>query len=154
MSLKAIQAILLNLYDLSSSFLIFKIILLKYVDLQCCINFCSRARQSFIHIYICIYYLLYSFQLWFITEHWTYSSLYYTVGSSLFILFITYLLKQTCIKVFCRASQVAQWAKILPAMQETWVRSLGWDDPVEKWMATHYSILAWRIPWTEEPVGL
>ena len=41
-----------------------------------------------------------------------------------------------------------------PAMQETWVRSLGWEDPLEKRMATHASILAWRIPWTEEPEGL
>ena len=39
-------------------------------------------------------------------------------------------------------------------MQETWVRSLGWEDPVEKEMATHSSILAWEIPWTEEPDGL
>ena len=42
-------------------------------------------------------------------------------------------------------------AKRLPAMQETWVRSLGWEDPLEKEMATHSSILAWRIPWTEDP---
>ena len=41
-----------------------------------------------------------------------------------------------------------------PAMQETWVRSLGWEEPLEKGMATHSSILAWRIPWTEEPGGL
>jgi len=41
-----------------------------------------------------------------------------------------------------------------PAMQETWVRFLGRDDPLEKGMATHSSILAWRIPWTEEPGGL
>ena len=40
------------------------------------------------------------------------------------------------------------------AMQETWVRSLGWEDPLEKEMATHSSILIWRIPWTEEPGGL
>ena len=39
-------------------------------------------------------------------------------------------------------------------MQETWVRSLGWEDPLEEGMATHFSILAWRIPWTEEPGGL
>ena len=38
-----------------------------------------------------------------------------------------------------------------PAMRETWIRSLGWDDPLEKGKATHSSILAWRIPWTEEP---
>ena len=42
----------------------------------------------------------------------------------------------------------------LPAMQETRVHSLGWEDPLEKEMATHSSILAWRIPWTEEPGGL
>ena len=41
--------------------------------------------------------------------------------------------------------------KSLPAMQETWVQSLVWEDPLEKGMATHSSILAWRIPWTEEP---
>ena len=44
------------------------------------------------------------------------------------------------------ASLVAQWLKRLPRMQETWVRSLGWEDPLEKEMATH-----WRIPWREEP---
>ena len=41
-----------------------------------------------------------------------------------------------------------------PAMQEVWVQSLGWEDPLQKVMATHPSILAWRIPWTEEPGGL
>ena len=49
------------------------------------------------------------------------------------------------------ASQVAQLIKNLPAMQETQIWSLGWEDPLEKDMATHSSILAWRIPWTEEP---
>ena len=44
--------------------------------------------------------------------------------------------------------------KNLPAMQETWVRSLGRKDPPERGMGTHSSILAWRIPWTEEPGGL
>ena len=46
------------------------------------------------------------------------------------------------------ASLVAQMVKHLPAMQETWVRSLGWEDPLEKEMATHSSILAWKIPWS------
>ena len=46
------------------------------------------------------------------------------------------------------ASLVAQLVKNLPAMQETWVRSLDWEDPLEKGKATHCSILAWRIPWT------
>ena len=50
-----------------------------------------------------------------------------------------------------RASLVAQLVKNLPAMWETWVRSLGWEDPLEKGKATHSSILAWRTPWTEEP---
>ena len=49
---------------------------------------------------------------------------------------------------------VAQMGKNLPAMQETPVRSLGGEDPLEEEMATHSSILAWRIPWTEEPGGL
>ena len=49
---------------------------------------------------------------------------------------------------------MAQSVKNLPAMQETWVQSLGQEDPLEKEMATHSSILAWRIPWTEEPGGL
>ena len=49
------------------------------------------------------------------------------------------------------ASLVAQMVKNPPAMQETWVQSMGWEDPLEEDMATHSSILAWKIPWTEEP---
>ena len=49
------------------------------------------------------------------------------------------------------ASLVAQTVKNPPAMQETRVQYLGWEDPLEKGMATHSSILAWKIPWTEEP---
>ena len=52
-----------------------------------------------------------------------------------------------------RASRVAQMVKNLPAVQETQVRSLGWEDPLEKGVATHCSILTQRIPWTEEPGG-
>ena len=52
------------------------------------------------------------------------------------------------------ASLIAQLVKNLPAMQETWVQPLGWEDPLEKEMAMHSSILAWRIPRTEEPGGL
>ena len=48
-------------------------------------------------------------------------------------------------------SLMAHTVKNLPAMQKTWVRSLGWEDPLEEGMATHSSILAWRIPWTKEP---
>ena len=50
-----------------------------------------------------------------------------------------------------RASLVAQLVKNPPAMPETWVRSLSWEDPLEKEMATHSSILVWRIPWMEDP---
>ena len=57
-------------------------------------------------------------------------------------------------KVPTRASQVAETVRNPPAMQETWVQSLGQEDPLEEEMATHSSILAWRIPWTEEPGGL
>ena len=69
------------------------------------------------------------------------ASLYFTISRSL-------------LKLMSRASLVAQRLKRLPAMQETWVQSLGRGDPLEKEMATHSSILAWRIPWTEEPGGL
>ena len=51
-------------------------------------------------------------------------------------------------------SLVAQLWKNLPAMQETWIQSLGWEDPLEKGKAPHSSVLAWEIPWTEEPGGL
>ena len=53
-----------------------------------------------------------------------------------------------------RSSLVAQTVKNLPPMQETQVQSLGWEDLLEKTMATYSSILAWQIPWTEEPGGL
>ena len=49
---------------------------------------------------------------------------------------------------------MAQTVKDLLAVQETWIQFLGWEDPLEKGMTTHSSILAWRIPWTEEPGGL
>ena len=53
-----------------------------------------------------------------------------------------------------KSSLVAQTAKRLPIMRETWVQSLGWEDLLEKELATHSSILVWKIPWTEEPGGL
>ena len=63
--------------------------------------------------------------------------------------------KQTCTGIFIvalsTASLVAQMAKNPPAMREAWVQSLDWEDPLEKGTATHSGILAWRIPWTEEP---
>ena len=57
-------------------------------------------------------------------------------------------------RIYRGASLVTQMVKTLPALQETWVWFLGWEDPLEKGMATHSSILAWRIPWTEETGGL
>ena len=59
-----------------------------------------------------------------------------------------------CVCVCMYGFPVIQRLKCLPAVQETWVQSLGQEDPLEKEMATHSSILAWRIPWTEEPCGL
>ena len=59
--------------------------------------------------------------------------------------------------VLCRLDKtglVAQSVKNLPAVKETRVQSLGWEDPLEKEVAPHSSILAWKIPWTEEPGGL
>ena len=52
-----------------------------------------------------------------------------------------------------QAFLVAQLVKNPPAMQGTWVQSLGWEDPLKEGVATHSSILAWKIPWTEEPGG-
>ena len=60
----------------------------------------------------------------------------------------------TNIHVHIRTSLVAQWVKNPPTMQQTWVWSLCQEDPLEKEMATQFSILAWEIPWTEEPGGL
>ena len=63
-----------------------------------------------------------------------------------------------CVLAAClfnsRASLMAQMVKNLPAVQKTWIWFLGWKDPLQKGMATHSSILAWRIPWTKEPCGL
>ena len=56
--------------------------------------------------------------------------------------------------VFIRGFPDGSEVKASACNSETWVRSLGWEDPLEKEMATHSSILAWRIPWTEEPGGL
>ena len=52
------------------------------------------------------------------------------------------------------ASLVAQMVKCLPAVRETWVQSLSWEDPLEKKVAIHSSILVWEVPWIEEPSGL
>ena len=69
---------------------------------------------------------------------------------------IMYLLKCTFLDYYCNrgASLVAQRLNCLPGMQETWVRSLGLEDPPEKEMGTHSSTIVWEIPWTGEPGGL
>ena len=59
-----------------------------------------------------------------------------------------------CTDIWEWASLVAQMVQNLPAMQGTWVQSLGWEDALEKGKATHSSILAWRIPWTVQSMGL
>ena len=56
--------------------------------------------------------------------------------------------------IIFKASLLVQTVKNLPTVQETWIQSLGWEDPLEKKMATQYNILAWRVLWTEEPGGL
>ena len=72
--------------------------------------------------------------------------------SSLTFSLVYYL--NTYSQTFYRASLVAQRLKCLPPMRETQVRSLGWEDPLEKEMVTHSSILAWKILWTEKPSRL
>ena len=73
---------------------------------------------------------------------------------SLYAPMCTHMSTHICAHTDMRAHIVAQLVKNLPAMQETGVRSLGWEDPLEKEMATPSSILAWKISWTEEPGGL
>ena len=72
-----------------------------------------------------------------------------SAASPLVTVTVSYLGHWVChLLTFFRASLVAQLIKNLPAMRDTWVRSLGWEDPLEKGKATHSSILAWIIPWT------
>ena len=85
------------------------------------------------------------FQFCFILDHHSWLSRLYIRSSFLWLKELTCTLN---------ISLVAQMVKNLPAMQETEVWSLGWEDPLEKGVAIHSSILAWRIPWTEEPGGL
>ena len=67
--------------------------------------------------------------------------------------YLRYFLVENNFHQTCWVSLVAQMVKNPPAMLETWVRFLGWEDPLEKGMATHSSILAWRISWTYNPGG-
>ena len=76
------------------------------------------------------------------------------VSSSLLLILkqlLCFLLQLSLRVFYSLTSMVAQTVKRLPTMRESWARSLSWEDPLEKKMATHSSILAWRIPWTEEP---
>ena len=91
------------------------------------------------------YLLIYSFFMWIFLSTSLLPSLYLLLPDLLLIMTLPWTIW---------ASLAAQMLKNLPAMWETWVRSLGWEDPLEKGMATHCSILVWRIPWTEEPGGL
>ena len=68
--------------------------------------------------------------------------------------YFLYIMKTSAWVLGSITSLVAQMVKHLPTTRETRVRSLGWEDPLEKEMATHSSVLAWRIPWMEEPDGL
>ena len=78
----------------------------------------------------------------------------YIVKPIQYLRYLTPFLNCYCLVCFEIPLAVAQRLKCLPAMRETWVRSLGWEDPLEESMATYSSILAWRIPWREEPGGL
>ena len=79
----------------------------------------------------------------------------YRIHRSLKFVCKTMLLKmEPCMHLQGWTSPVAQMVKNMPAMQETWIQSLGQEDPLVKGMATYSSILTWRIPWTEEPGGL
>ena len=74
--------------------------------------------------------------------------------SKFLMLFLGSFLFLIKVKNIIWASLVVQMVKNLPAMQENWILFLGWEDTLEKRMTTHSNILAWRIPWTEEPGGL
>ena len=63
----------------------------------------------------------------------------------------THLMNKTAIRLLNKSSLVTQTVNSLPAVWEIWVQSLGWEDPLEKETATQSSIVAWRIPWMEEP---
>ena len=76
-----------------------------------------------------------------------------TTGKTIALTLWTFVGKVMSLLFNMLSSLVAQRLKGLPAMQETWVRSLGWEDPLEKRKATHSSILAWRIPWTVKSMG-
>ena len=87
------------------------------------------------------------------TGRWLYQQFYQSLKAEIILIF-TQIIPENDNRdhSLTWASLVAQRVKCLPEMRETWVRSLGREDPLEKEMATHFSILAWKIPWTEKPV--
>ena len=93
-----------------------------------------------------------SIYCWFFPIVWCFPRLSSSFQASLLLWRVDYLQLGTILYVW--ASLVAQTVKCLSAIQETWVRSLGREDPLEKEMAPHSSTLAWKIPWTEEPGSL
>ena len=100
---------------------------------------CQKCPISFMKVYLSV--IMFKFIL--NSRSWTYDTWIHTDGVS-----------SMANNNLLWASLIAQLIKNLPSMQETWVPFLGWEDPLEKEMATHSSILAWKIPWTEEPGGL
>ena len=111
----------------------------------------STLSMHQIHTYSCFF----QFYLFFVLAFFTYPFIplhcIYVFKASLNTKIKLRYLEKTMIK---EASLVTQSVKNPSAMWEALVRSLGWEDPLEKGMATHSSILAWRIPWTEKPGGL
>ena len=94
-------------------------------------------KESFIGIQLCSFVYIYTMTTFLILIRWE----IWVVITEIFI---------------CKAKIVTLWplVKRLPAMWETWVRSLGWEDPLEKEMATHFSILAWKVPGTDDSCRL
>ena len=72
----------------------------------------------------------------------------------IFEIVLFYILKPTLLLEHISTPLVVQTINNMPAMQETRLQSLGWEDPLEKEMVTHFGIFVWRLPWTEEPGGL
>ena len=126
----------------------------------------SKPEQSIlcVCVFLCVSHFLYSSIDWqilkIVSPVHTFSYALFLLLISFFSpfwslnLFLTLLMDKKQVKiVFIWASLVAQLVKNPPAMQETWVPSLGREDPLEKGRATHSNILAWRIPWTVQSIG-
>ena len=122
------------------------------VDLQCCVNFyCTAHSVTYIHTYIYIY--LYTFFFIFFSIMVYHKTLNRVPCAYSRTLLFTHRIYNSLHLLTPRASCEAQLVKNPHAMQETWVRSLGWDDPLETGKATHSSILAWRFHGLDSPWG-